>query len=85
VEGRTVKRLLSFLLPAACCVLQAALVLWFWPVILHEMAAGNWQRRKRQVRRINRLYERFSFHRWFRKENETRSKRVWKNRNNFYK
>jgi hypothetical protein len=85
MEGRPVKRLLSFLFVAACCVLYAAFILWFWPVILHDMATGEWQRQRAKVRRINKLYERFSFERWFRKENETRHKRVWKNRNNFYK
>lgn len=67
-------------------------VLWVWFVLpqrlsMHhhrtppELAALNEEKRKkRRARRI-----RQAFDQWQRQENETRTKRVWKNRNDFYK
>ena len=79
------KRILLKIGWAVCWVLQAVLLIYFAPVILEDMASGRWDRRKREIKRIERIRERFAFDKWLRKENAKRHKRVWKNRNNFYK
>ena len=73
------------LLWAVCYVLQAALVLWFWPMMLNDWATGAWDRRDRKLKQLWNRHKRRLFDEWVRKENDRRHKRVWKNRNNFYK
>lgn len=78
-------RFFRCLFRAACFVLLAVLFLWFWPVILQDMASGQWQRRGVKLKKINRMLDRLRLEKKLRKEHESRRKRVWKNRNNFYK
>ena len=79
------KRVLITIGWAVCWLLQAVLLLYFAPVILQDMLSGGWDRRGREIKRIERIRERFAFDKWQRKENASRHKRVWKTRNNFYK
>ena len=78
-------RLFKRILLAACWILQAAILLWFWPMMLQDWASGAQARRSRQIKKYWNRHKRRLFDEWMRKENETRHKRVWKNRNNFYK
>ena len=79
------KRVLVNIGWAVCWILQAVLLLYFAPVILQDMLTGGWDRRGREIKRIERIRERFAFDKWQRKETAKRHNRVWKNRNNFYK
>ncbi len=78
------KKVLSFLLKAACWCLQAALAVWFGPVILQEMATGQWQRRKVFVLKVHRIREQVSHEIYLRKQHDARTRRVWETRNEFY-
>lgn len=82
---KTAKKVLFFLLLAVCCVLQAALILWFWPVILQEMASGQWQRRRVFIKKIHRIREQVRYEIYLRRQREARAKRVWENSNSFFK
>lgn len=79
------KRVLFKIGWAVCWILQAVLLVYFAPVIFQDMMSGQWDRRKREISRIMRIKERFAFDKWQRKETAKRHKRVWKNRNSFYK
>lgn len=70
---------------AVVYVLAAALWLYFLPVFWQDLFSGKWQLQKIRRRRAQTFYHRFGFEKWAREENETRRKRVWKNRNSFYK
>ena len=67
-------------------------VLWVWFILpqrlsMHhhrtppELAAFYEEKRKKRRARLIRQ----AFEQWQRQENETRTQRVWKNRNDFYK
>lgn len=67
-------------------------VLWVWFILpqrlsMHhhrtppELAAFYEEKRKQRRARLLRQ----AFEQWQQKENETRTRRVWKNRNDFYK
>lgn len=79
------RKVLFLILTAACWFLQAAFILWFWPMLLQDWASGEWERRDRKLKKWWKQNERRLFEDWLRKENETRRKRVWKNSKNFYK
>ena len=78
------RNVLFLILMAACYVLQAAFILWFWPNILQDMASGEWGRSGRRIKKRCQQHHRRRFDQWQRNENDTRSKRVWENRNDFY-
>ena len=73
---------------AAGFVLLAAVLVWFSPVLLFQnnstdprfTAAFQKKRRQHKEAKFRKALEK-----WIRKENQTRSKKAWKNRNNFYK
>jgi len=88
--GDRVRRALLLLLKALGFAVLA--VLWVWFVLpqrcgMHyrptppELAAFYEEKRKKRRARLIRQ----AFEQWQRQENETRTRRVWENRNDFYK
>lgn len=79
------KRVCLTILRAAGVVLLAVLWLWFLPVTLFDVLTGDYARRQAQIDAWWHKNQRRLFDQWLAKENKRRHKRVWKNRNDFYK
>ena len=79
------KRWLLIVGTAAAYCLVAAVWLWFWPVMLQMYMDGTYDRQEITKRNAARWYRRYGFDHWERKTSKKRHKRVWKNRNDFYK
>ena len=82
------KRTLRVILRAAGFCLAAVLWLWFWPVMLPELLSGGLERERIRQKNAERWVRRHGFDCWlrqFQREQNKRRKKLWKNRNNFYK
>lgn len=76
---------LGLILLAACYCLQAAVLVWWFPALLLDWLSGDAERREIFRRESNRRYKHRIMDEVIRRDNEKRHKRVWKNRNDFFK
>ena len=82
------KRALLIILKAAVFILAAAVCVWFFPIMLSEMASGRWDRHELQKRNNEYWFRRHGFDQWFgqfEKQQHKKRRKKWKKRNNFYK
>ena len=76
---------MSRLIGAVCWILQAALLLWFWPLMIEDLLSGRLDLDRRRNEYWHRRHGFNAWSRQFERDLRQRRKKKWKKRNDFYK